>query len=315
MITAAESRLLDRAHELRRKVIMVDDFPRDLGKSEIFQTTQPVTFEALRGALVAQMSDTLSYAIADGVATITLNRPQVMNALNAEMIMRLREVCEEARDDQAVRVVVLRGNGPAFLAGGDVALFHANLPTLPAMVEKLAGELHHAIVALREMPKPVLAIVHGAVAGAGVSLLAAADLAIAAADTKFTLAYSKIATSPDGGSTYFLPRIVGTRKALELMMLSDAFDAPTALDLGLVNWVVPAAELAAATAKLVQRLVRGPTVAYGETKALVNRTFERALTGQLAAEAQAFVRCAATRDLAEGVTAFVEKRKPDFEGH
>jgi 2-(1,2-epoxy-1,2-dihydrophenyl)acetyl-CoA isomerase len=249
------------------------------------------------------------------VATITLNRPQVMNALNADMIMRLRAVCEEARDDQAVRVVMLRGNGPAFLAGGDVALFHANLPTLPAMVEKLAGELHHAIVALREMPKPVLASVHGAVAGAGISLLAAADLAIAAADTKFTLAYSKIATNPDGGSTYFLPRIVGTRKALELMMLSDAFDAPTALDLGLVNWVVAAAELGAATAKLVQRLAKGPTVAYGETKALVNRTFERALTGQLAAEAQAFARCAATRDLAEGVTAFVEKRKPDFEGH
>src|SRR4026209_610376 len=116
-------------------------------------------------------SGTLAYALADGVATITLNRPQVMNALDADMIMRLRAVCEEARDDQAVRVVVLRGNGPAFLAGGDVALFHANLPTLPAMVEKLAGELHHAIVALREMPKPVLASVHGAVAGEGVSLL------------------------------------------------------------------------------------------------------------------------------------------------
>jgi len=260
-------------------------------------------------------SETLTISVTEGVATITLNRPQVMNALNANMIMRLREVCEKARDDQAVRVVVLRGNGPAFLAGGDVALFHANLPTLPAMVEKLAGELHHAIVALREMAKPVLASVHGAVAGAGISLLAAADLAIAATDTKFTLAYSKIATSPDGGSTYFLPRIVGMRKALELMMLSDAFDAPTALALGLVNWIVPAAELSAATAKLVQRLVKGPTVAYGETKALVNRTFERALTGQLAAEAQAFVRCAATQDLAEGVTAFVEKRKPDFTGH
>ena len=184
------------------------------------------------------MNDTLAYSVADGVATIVLNRPHVMNALDADMIKRLSAVCEEARDDSAIRVIVMRGNGPAFLAGGDVALFHANLPTLPAMVEKLAGELHHAIVALREAAKPVLASVHGAVAGAGVSLLAAADLAIAAADTTFTLAYSKIATSPDGGSTYFLPRIVGTRKALELMMLSDTFDAPTALDLGLVNWVV-----------------------------------------------------------------------------
>ena len=259
-------------------------------------------------------SETLIYSVVDGVATIALNRPQVMNALDADMIVRLRAVCEAARDDAAVRVIVLRGNGPAFLAGGDVALFHANLAQLPAMVEKLAGELHHAIVALREAAKPVLASVHGAVAGAGVSLLAAADLSIAAADTKFTLAYSRIATSPDGGSTYFLPRIVGTRKALELMMLSDAFDAPTALGLGLVNWIVPVAELAAATDKIARRLGSGPTVAYGETKALVNRTFERPLTAQLEAEAQAFARCAGTRDLAEGVTAFVEKRKPTFKG-
>lgn len=261
------------------------------------------------------MSETLSYVVADGVASIVLNRPQVMNALDAGMITRLREVCEKARDDTAVRVIVLRGNGPAFLAGGDVALFHANLPKLPAMVAQLAGELHHSITALREAAKPVLASVHGAVAGAGVSLLAAADLAIAAADTQFTLAYSKIATSPDGGSTYFLPRIVGTRKALELMMLSDTFDADTALTLGLVNWVVPDAELAAATGKLVRRLVHGPTVAYGETKALVNRSFERSLAAQLDAEAQAFARCAGTRDLAEGVTAFVEKRKPEFKGN
>ncbi len=259
-------------------------------------------------------AETLAYAVADGIATIALNRPQVMNALDADMIMRLRAVCEEARDDAAVRVIVLRGNGPAFLAGGDVALFHANLPNLPAMVEALAAELHHAIIALRDAAKPVLASVHGAVAGAGVSLLAAADLAIAGADTQFTLAYSRIATSPDGGSTYFLPRIVGMRKALELMMLSETFDAATALALGLVNWVVTDAELAAATDKIAQRLVNGPTLAYGETKALVNRTFERALSSQLEAEAHAFARCATTQDLAEGVTAFVEKRKPVFNG-
>src|SRR4051812_9018165 len=108
-------------------------------------------------------SETLKYSVADGIATIVLNRPHVMNALDAHMIERLRAGCEAARDDAAVRVIVLRGDGPAFLAGGDVALFHANLPQLPALVEKLAGELHHAVTALREMPKPVLASVHGAV--------------------------------------------------------------------------------------------------------------------------------------------------------
>ena len=254
------------------------------------------------------------YEVAEGIATIALNRPQVMNALDAGMIGRLRTVCEEARDDPAVRAIVLRGNGKAFLAGGDVALFHANLPRLPEMVSELAGELHHAIIALREAAKPVLASVHGAVAGAGVSLLAAADLGIAAADTKFTLAYSRIATSPDGGSTYFLPRLVGTRKALELMLLADTFDATTARELGLVNWVVPGAELAIETARLAQRLANGPTRAYAETKTLVNRTFERPLAAQLDAEVQAFARCARTQDLAEGVTAFVEKRKPNFTG-
>ena len=260
------------------------------------------------------MSETLLYSVAGSVAAITLNRPQVMNALDAGMIARLRAVCEQAGDDSAVRAIVLRGNGPAFLAGGDVALFHANLPRLPEMIEKLAGELHHAILALRRAPKPVLASVHGAVAGAGISLLAAADLAVAAADAKFTLAYSKIATSPDGGSTWFLPRLVGYRKALELMLLSDTFDAATALALGLVNWVVTSSDLAAETERIAHRLANDPTIAFGETKALIDQSFERPLQAQLDAEVRAFARCARTRDLAEGLTAFVEKRKPVFKG-
>ena len=254
------------------------------------------------------------YEVADGVATITLNRPQVLNALDDAMIVRLREISGRAGRDGAVRAVVIRGAGPAFLAGGDVSVFHANLARAPEMVREAAAELHRAVLALRRAPKPVLAAVHGAVAGAGVSLMAAADLAIAAEDTKFTLAYSRIGASPDGGATHFLPRIAGVRKALELMLLSDTFDARTALGLGLVNWVVGAERLAAETASIARRLAQGATAAFADTKRLVYEGCDRPLAAQLDAELEAFARCAATRDFAEGVTAFVEKRKPEFKG-
>lgn len=260
------------------------------------------------------MSDSVLYEVADGVATITFNRPQVMNALDPEMIRRLRAASEQVERDPAVRAAVIRGAGPAFLAGGDVALFRANLPRAPEMVRDGAAELHHAVLALRRAPKPVLASVHGAVAGAGVSLMAAADLAIAAEGTKFTLAYSRIGTSPDGGATHFLPRLAGARKALELMLLSDTFDARAALGLGLVNWVVGDEQLAAETGNLARRLAQGATAAFGEIKRLVNQSHDQPLAAQLDAEMEAFARCAATRDFAEGVTAFVEKRKPNFKG-
>ncbi len=142
------------------------------------------------------MSESILYTVVDDVSTITLNRTHVMNALDAAMIVRLREVCEQAEHDDSARVILLRGAGPAFLAGGDVAAFHADLPRMPDMVPKLAGELHRAILALRRALKPVVASVHGAVAGAGMSLIAAADIVIAAADTRFTMAYSSSGPAP-----------------------------------------------------------------------------------------------------------------------
>jgi len=260
------------------------------------------------------LNENVLYDFADGVATITLNRPQVMNALDAAMIVRLREVCEQAEQDDRARVILLRGAGPAFLAGGDVTAFHADLPRMPERVADMAGELHRAILALRRALKPVVASVHGAVAGAGMSLMAAADIVIAAADTRFTMAYSRIGASPDGGSTFFLPRLIGYQRAMELMLLSETVEADTLRSMGLINRVVPAAELENKTREVIASLAAGPTRAYGETKALANQAYARSLAEQLDAEAQAFARCAATRDFAEGVTAFVEKRKPKFEG-
>lgn len=260
------------------------------------------------------MSDRVLLSVAQGVATISLNRPSVYNAMDDAMIVAFRERCEAVRDDASVRCVVLRGEGKAFLAGGDVALFHREIDRLPGLIERLARDLHYGVLALRRMDKPVIASVHGAVAGAGLSLLAACDLAIAAADTQFTMAYSRIATSPDGGGTFFLARTLGMKKAMELALLSDPVDAAGALALGLVNWVVPPAELAGRTAALAARLARGPTVAYARTRQLLDRALSSSLEEQLEAEVQSFVHCTRTADMREGVAAFVQKRAPRFEG-
>ena len=259
------------------------------------------------------MSEVVKLSVAGGVATIALNRPHVMNAMDGEMMQQLRPVAEAVEKDSTVRVVVLRGEGGAFMAGGDVAVFHQHLAELPELIVTWGREMHAAFLALRRMGKPVLASVHGAVAGAGFSLMCAADLAIAASDTRFTLAYANIGASPDGGSTYFLPRLVGYKKTMELIMLPDRFDAETARQHGLVNWVVPGDKLAEETARIAQRLAAGPTHAYAEAKRLVNQSLDP-MAAQMEQELQAFSLCARGADLKEGVTAFVEKRKPVFKG-
>ncbi len=260
------------------------------------------------------MTQSVLLAVDGGVATIAFNRPEVFNAMDGEMMIQFRAAAELVQKDPAVRVIVLRGEGKSFLAGGDVGAFHRHLHELPELILRWGREMHFGLLALRRAPKPVLASVHGAVAGAGFSMLCAADLSVSADDARFSLAYAGIGTSPDGGSTHFLPRLVGYKKAMELTLLPELFDAATAQRLGLVNWVVPAAELVAQTQRTAVRLAQGPTRAYAESKRLLNQSLERSLETQMEEELQAFARCAVTEDLAEGVTAFVEKRKPVFKG-
>jgi len=260
------------------------------------------------------MTQSVLLAVEAGVASIAFNRPEVFNAMDGEMMIQFRAAAELVAKDPAVRAIVLRGEGKSFLAGGDVSLFHRHLRELPDLIVRWGRELHFGLLALRRAPKPVLAAVHGAVAGAGFSVLCVADLAVAAEDARFSLAYANIGTSPDGGSTHFLPRLVGYKKAMELTLLPELFDAATAQRLGLVNWVVPAAELSAHTQRIAFKLAQGPTHAYGEAKRLLNQSLERSLETQMEEELQAFARCALTSDLAEGVAAFVEKRKPQFKG-
>ena len=253
-----------------------------------------------------------------GVATLTLNRPQALNALNRDLTLGLRDAVFSLENDESVRCLVLRG-GEHFMAGGDLKWFQELIKdgdpgALRAQFEAFIHEVHPVIVSLRRMPKPVLASVRGAAAGFGLSLLMACDLAIAADSAYFTLAYVTIGVTPDGGSTFALPRIVGAKKAMEIALLGDRFDAATAERLGIVNRVVPAASLEAETTRMANRLAAGPTTVYARTKALLNGSLNATLESQLQREAEAFARSASEPDFQEGLAAFIEKRKPAFKG-
>ena len=264
------------------------------------------------------MTDHITLEIQDSIAFITLNRPEARNALSVEMRDGLADFAAQVEFDDAVRCVVLRGAGGHFMAGGDIKRFKdmQQLSDGERSRDLLKGLhiLHFAIYRLRRMNKPVLCSVQGAAAGAGVSLVAACDLAIAADDAYFVLAYANIGISPDASSTYFLPRLLGLRKALELALLAERFDAAEAREMGLVNKVVPAAELEAETLKLAQRLAAGPTFAYGRAKALMQASLENTMERQLELEGAALIECMGSEDFVEGVNAFLEKRKPVFQG-
>jgi len=253
-----------------------------------------------------------------GVATLTLNRPQALNALDRDLTVGLRDNVLAVEHDPSIRCVVLRG-GEHFMAGGDLKWFRSLVEGRSGaenrvQFEGLIHEVHTMILALRRMPKPVLASVRGAVAGFGMSLMMACDLALAADSAYFTLAYTLIGTSPDGGSTFALPRIVGQKKAMEIALLGERFDAATAEQLGLVNRVVPVDSLESETNKLAARLAAGPTAAYARTKTLLNGSLEASLESQLQREAEAFAQSASEPDFREGLAAFIEKRKPRFTG-
>jgi 2-(1,2-epoxy-1,2-dihydrophenyl)acetyl-CoA isomerase len=264
------------------------------------------------------MAADISMDIQDHIATITFNRPEARNALSMEMREGLAEYTAMAEFDPHVRCVVLRGAGGHFMAGGDVKSFKER-QGLPGTERQLAvtrglHTLHYAIYRVRRMPKPVIASVQGAAAGAGVSLAIACDLVIASEDAFFVLAYANLGLSPDGSSTWFLPRAVGQKRAMEMALLAERIDAETALDWGLINRVVPAAQLAAETDKLARRLASGPTLAYGRAKALLSASFDNTMEHQLELEGRSIAESMVTEDHVEGVNAFIEKRTPVFKG-
>ncbi len=264
------------------------------------------------------MSPPLLLARDGPVATLTLNRPEQLNTLDFALVDALIAAAADVAADTSLRVVVLRGAGKHFMAGGDLKTFAGELAKPPAQrnadFQALINRLHSAIEALHRMPHPLVCGVQGAVAGFGLSLMNASDLVIAADSAYFASAYRNIALTADGGGSWSLPRIVGMRRAMEIMLLAGRFDAAQALSWGLVNRVVPATELDAAIAAVVRNLVDAPLLAVRNARRLLRESLGRSLSEQLAAEAASFGACAATSDFAEGITAFFEKRPARFGG-
>ena len=235
------------------------------------------------------MSDVVKAERRNGVLEITLNRPDSLNAMNEALIEGLAQRVAEGRAPE-VRAVLIRGEGRGFCAGGDIRHFAKLLESEKPLPREMPDRLHETIECLRQLPKPVLAVVQGPCVGAGFSLVLACDLVIASEESVFNLAYVGIGLSPDGSSSFFLPRHVGMKKATEILLTGRNMTAQEALELGLVNRIVPAADLLEQGRAMARMLTSGPTVAYGRVKELINSSYDNSLHDQLALESPSRMR-------------------------
>lgn len=245
----------------------------------------------------------------EGIATLTMNRPQQFNAISVELMQRMLEHLTEIENNPKVRAVILRGNGPAFSGGGDLATMREHLDQLPRFLGEIIDAFHTSLLAMRRLKVPTIAQVHGSAAGAGVSLAMACDFVVAAENTRFVVAYPKLATSTDGGLTYYLAQRVGTARALDILLLRDQLGAKEALDLGLISRVAAPEQLEAEARAVALRIAQLPAQSVSELKQLVLGYADNALANQLAAERAAFVRNAGTQEFANRIVAFLEKKR------
>lgn len=259
--------------------------------------------------------DLITYERRGAVGILTLNRPDKLNALNGRVMEEIRQAFEDVRANAEVGGVLITGSGEkAFCAGGDVAGFVRNADDIERLLMAMTTRLHTALSRLAWMDAPVVGMINGVAAGAGLSLAAACDLAIAAEHARFTSAYTQIGMTPDGSSTYYLPRLIGNRRAIELYLTNRTLTAAEALDWGLVNRVVPGATLRAEVEALAEKLAQGPSRAYGGVKKLLMLSANDSLESQMERETRSICEMSRTADGREGTRAFVEKRKPNFTG-
>jgi 2-(1,2-epoxy-1,2-dihydrophenyl)acetyl-CoA isomerase len=285
--------------------------------SELTQYTDSARWAGALPAASAGQRDlrVVRYQVDQGVATIQLNRPEAGNAIDLTLVEDFYEAVFRAGDDPAVRAVLLGGAGRSLSTGGDLAMFAAlEKGELPRRLRQMIDLYHLALDRLTRMDAPVVCAVRGAVAGGGLGLLHAADVVIAAEDSKFALGYAALGLPSDGGNTWFLPRLVGLRRAQQLMLLNPVLTGPEALDWGLVTELAPADEVEERARQLAIRLAAGPTLAFGRMKRLLRDSWTNDLAGQLSAETTQMAEAGASDDAAEGIAAFMAKRRPAFYG-
>ena len=254
----------------------------------------------------------LLFDISDHVAYVTLNRPEAANTLDAIVARELHDALLRSERDASVHAVVLSGTGPMFCGGGNIKTFAEQGEAVSAYVKETTLWLHDAISIVARMTPTVICAVNGVAAGGGLGLVAACDLAIAAASARFTMAYTAIGLTPDAGTSYNVTRLVGLRRALELTLTNRLLSAEEALAWGLVNQVVPDSQLEEASRRLARQLCSGATAALGQAKRLLRRAWTETLETQMADERESIVAATLSREAAEGIAAFVEKRPPRF---
>jgi 2-(1,2-epoxy-1,2-dihydrophenyl)acetyl-CoA isomerase len=258
--------------------------------------------------------ETLLFEIDEHVARLTLNRPDAGNAMNALMMRELRDAAIRCDEDAEIRAVLISGSGRMFCAGGDLRSFAAQGDGLPAFLKGITNDLHGAVSRFSRMNAPVVSAVNGFAAGAGFSLACGADVVVAAESARFALAYAGVGLTPDGSASFFLPRLIGLRRAQELMLTRRVLTASEALDWNLITRVVADGDLSEESFKLAAELAKGPTLAFGGAKRLLLRSSGDHLESQMEHEARSIADAARSADGREGIAAFLEKRAPGFVG-
>ncbi|GAB7389355.1 enoyl-CoA hydratase-related protein [Bacillaceae bacterium] len=256
----------------------------------------------------------LRFEVCEGIAYITFHRPHRANAIDLTMAQEFMQIIFRCDEDPQIRVVVIRGQGNFFSPGGDLKSFVANRDNLSSYLKELMVYLNTAVSRLNRARKPVIASVNGIAAGSGMSIVCACDMVIASESARFTTAYTRAGLVPDASLSYFLPRIVGLRRALELTYTNRSLSAIEAKEWGIVNQVVPDGELVDETEKLAKQLASGPTKSLGVTKRLIYTGFEESLETHMEHETESIVSIVLTEDAKEGISAFIEKRNPCFQG-